>query len=109
LFEVVGNSHIHADFMVFEKDIYKVKEGQKVYFTVSNTPQKRLMATIYSVGKTFEKGPKAVHVHAKIEGETGQLIPGMYVQGRIAVSSRSSAALPAAAIVGEGKESYIFV
>src|SRR5699024_3823060 len=109
LFEVVDNSHIHADLMVFEKDIGKVDEGQKVYFTVSNAPRRKYTATIYAVGKTFEEDPKAVHVHAEIEGSTEGLIPGMYIGGRIAVSNVSTAALPEAAIVGEGEESYIFV
>src|SRR5699024_1420782 len=105
LFEVVNNSHIHASMMVFEKDVYKVEEGQKVYFTVPNAPRSQYTATVYSVGKTFEEDPKAVHVHAEIEGSTEGLIPGMYVEGRIAVNNASSPALPEAAIVGEGEES----
>lgn len=109
LVEVVDNSHIHADLMVFEKDVYKVKEGQKVRFTVANAPKREYTATIYSVGKTFEQAPKAVRVHAEIEGDTKNLIPGMYIEGRIAVNSASVPALPEAAIVGEGEESYIFI
>ncbi|HET8865769.1 MAG TPA: efflux RND transporter periplasmic adaptor subunit [Gracilimonas sp.] len=109
LLEVVDNSHIHADLMVFEKDVYKVEEGQKVYFTVSNAPNRQYTATIYAVGKTFEEDPKAVHVHAEIEGDTEKLIPGTYIEGRIAVNSESVTALPEAAIVGEGDESYIFI
>src|SRR5690625_2366439 len=109
LVEVVDNSHIHAELMVFEKDVYKVKEGQKVRFTVANAPKREYTATIYSVGKTFEQAPKAVHVHAEIEGDTKNLIPGMYIEGRIAVTNASVPALPEAAIVGEGEESYIFI
>src|SRR5690625_3008426 len=109
LVEAVDNSHIYARLMVFEKDVYKVKEGQKVRFTVANAPDREYSATIYSVGKTFEQAPKAVHVHAEIEGGTENLIPGMYIEGRIAVTNASVPALPEAAIVGEGEESYIFI
>ena len=30
MFRVVNTDHIHADLMVFEKDVYKVKKGQKI-------------------------------------------------------------------------------
>lgn len=107
LFEVVDNSHIHADLTVFEKDIFKVEEGQKVYFTVSG--ERTYTATIYAVGKTFEEDPKAVHVHAEIEDSTKGLIPGMYLEGRIAVKNQTVSALPEAAVVGEGEKPFIFV
>src|SRR5690606_7671140 len=64
LFEIVNTHHIHADLMVFEKDIYKVEKGQMVNFTVKTLPGKELSAEIFSVGKIFEEDPKAVHVHA---------------------------------------------
>src|SRR5690625_332867 len=109
LFEVVDISQILADLRVFEKDVSKVEVGQKVYFTVSNAPNREYTATIYAVGKTFEEGPKAIHVQAEIEGGAEGLIPGQYIEGRIAVNNVSSPALPEAAIVGEGEESYIFI
>lgn len=99
LFEIVNIEHIHADLMVFEKDIHLVKKGQKVRFTVQSLQGKNLMATIYAVGKQFEQGPKAVHVHAEILQKTGNLLPGMYVQGAILTDSSQSLALPIEAVV----------
>lgn len=109
LFAVVDNSHIHADLMVFEEDVYKVKEGQTISFTVTNAPQQSYTGKIYAVGKTFEEDPKAVHVHAEIDGDAEALIPGMYIEGQINVDDMSVLALPEAAIVKEGEKSYIFV
>lgn len=109
LFGVVDNSHIHADLMVFEKDISKVAVGQKVSFTVANARDGSYTGKIFSVGKNFEDDPKAVHVHADIDGSTESLIPGMYIEGRIAVDDLSSLALPETAIVSEGEKSFIFV
>merc|ERR1711916_240531 len=57
MFKIVNIQHIHADLMVFEKDVYKVKEGQKISFTVESVPGSRLTAKIYSVGKQFEQNP----------------------------------------------------
>lgn len=40
LMEIVDTHHVHADLMVFEKDVHKVKEGQKVVFNVQSIPGK---------------------------------------------------------------------
>ncbi|MCB9050525.1 MAG: efflux RND transporter periplasmic adaptor subunit [Lewinellaceae bacterium] len=109
LFEVVNIGHIHADLMVFEKDVYKVEKGQQVRFTVETLPGRELYARIYSVGKKFERGPKAVHVHAEIENKTGKLIPGMYIKGEILTDSTETFALPEEAITRDGSRHVAFL
>lgn len=108
LFEIVNTHHVHVDLMVFEKDVYKVKKGQKVAFKVQSVEDEELTAEIYSVGKTFEDNPKALHVHAEIENKKGNLIPGMYIQGKIQVESAETIALPESAIIKEGDRFYVF-
>ncbi len=108
MFEIVNIDHIHVDLMVFEKDIHKVKEGQKVRFSIESLPEKELEATIYSVGKSFEKNPKAIHLHAEIENKKGLLIPGMYVRGQIMISDIQSYALTEAGVVREGDKYFMF-
>lgn len=108
MFEIVNVEHIHADFMVFEKDMHKVKEGQKIRFSVQSLPNKELEAVIYSVGKSFEEEPKALHIHAEIENKEGLLIPGMYVRGQILTDDVSGIALPEDAIVKEDDSYFIF-
>jgi cobalt-zinc-cadmium efflux system membrane fusion protein len=108
LFEIVNIEEIHADFMVFEKDMHKVKVGQKIAFSSESVPGKEMIATIHSVGKAFEPGPKAIHLHAEIENKEGLLIPGMYIRGRIMVDGTKSKSLPEEAIVREGDKYYLF-
>lgn len=108
LFEIVDTHHVHADLMVFEKDVYKVKKGQTVSFNVQSLSGNELTAKIYSVGKTFEQNPKALHVHAEIENKQGNLIPGMYIQGRIQTDNSLTKAIPESAIASDGTKSFIF-
>ncbi|MGO3261850.1 MAG: efflux RND transporter periplasmic adaptor subunit [Mesonia sp.] len=108
LFEIVNTDHIHADLMVFEKDVNKVKKGQKVRFSIQSLPGEELSAEIYSVGKTFEQNPKAVHVHAEIDNKNGNLLSGMYIQGRIEVENNQMQAFPVTALAKEGGKSYVF-
>ncbi|UTW61965.1 efflux RND transporter periplasmic adaptor subunit [bacterium SCSIO 12741] len=109
MFEIVNIEHIHADLMVFEKDMHLVKEGQKVKIKLESYEGLELDATIYSVGKAFEEDPKAIHLHADIENKQGHLIPGTYVSGRILVDDNPSLALPEEALVREGDKYYLFM
>lgn len=109
LMEVVDTHHVHADLMVFEKDVYKVKKGQTVRFNLQSNQGKELTAEIYSVGKTFEQNPKALHVHAEIENKQGNLIPGMYIQGRIQTDNAMTKAIPESAMAIDGNRSFIFI
>ncbi len=108
IFEIVNNDHIHADLMVFEKDMHKVKVGQKVNLFIESLDNQTLQANIYAVGKAFEDEPKAVHIHADIEEKSGLLIPGMYVRGQIVTDDNYGYALPEDAIVKENNRYYIF-
>ena len=108
MFMVVDIEHVHADLMVFEKDIYKVKEGQKISFTLESVPGSNLTGEIYSVGKQFEQNPKAVHVHAEIDNKKDYLIPGMYIKGKIRTGEDAVTALPEEAVIEEEGNPYIF-
>ncbi|WP_271783767.1 efflux RND transporter periplasmic adaptor subunit [Aquimarina algiphila] len=109
LFEIVNTDHIHADLMVFEKDISKVKNGQLVKINIEALGNTEMTAKIYSVGKSFEEGPKALHVHAEIENKNKNLIQGMYVTARIITENTLEQALPEGAIIQENETFYVFV
>ena len=109
LLEITDNTAIHADFMVYEKDVHLVKEGQKVHFTVSNRPDEELTATVFAIGKEFEANSRAVHIHADIDEKVSGLISGMYISGHLHTDEKFTRTLPNDAIVTEGTKSYIFI
>ncbi len=109
VFEIVDNEKIHADLMVFEKDIDKIKIGQKIYFTTTGIPDKELEAKIFAISPAFEQNPKAIHVHANIVAKNAKLLPGMYIKGKIIANDVETDVLPEHAIVTEEGKTYIFV
>lgn len=110
IFVVVDNHHVHIDLHVFEKDITKVEEGQTVYFTLTNSPGQQYEAKIFAVGKAFENDTRSISVHADIKNNKNKnLLPGMYVDGRIEVEDSRTDALPDQALISEGNLRYIFV
>ncbi|HEY8401154.1 MAG TPA: efflux RND transporter periplasmic adaptor subunit, partial [Cytophagaceae bacterium] len=95
MFGVVDNSHIHVDLRVYESDISKVENGQRIWFTLTGADTSEYMAKIFAVGKAFDKTTKSVDVHAHIEdNKEHKLLPGMYVEARIQVGENYVNALP---------------
>jgi cobalt-zinc-cadmium efflux system membrane fusion protein len=110
LMDIIDNSNIHCDLLVFEKDLFKVKAGQEVNFILTNQDNRQITGRVYGINQSFESENKAVIVHAVIkDGAKHKLIPGMYVSALIKVGNESVTAVPVDAVVkSEGKE-YIFI
>jgi len=68
-----------------------------------------MYAEIFSVSKKFEQETKAVQVHAEIQGEYPNLVPGMYVKGNILTGEDDSHALPESALARDGNRRYAFL
>ncbi len=109
LFDIVDNRFLHLDLTLFEKDIAKVKVGDKIMFTDANDISHVHPATIFALNKSFEDNQQAIIAHAKIEERTETLLPGMYVEARIQIDNYKANALPNDAVVSNGDEHYIYI
>ncbi|RSK36135.1 efflux RND transporter periplasmic adaptor subunit [Hymenobacter metallilatus] len=109
LLELVDPSHMHLELQVFERDVNQVRSGQPVLFRVSS--QQRgpdMTASIYLVGKSFDPEKRTVNVHAHLEPERTDLVPGQYVAASIQTGTARQRTLPEDALVQAGEFSYIF-
>jgi cobalt-zinc-cadmium efflux system membrane fusion protein len=109
LFTVVDNSKLHVDLLVYEKDLQKVKAGQKIRFTLTNQDNAEIMGKVFNVSKAFENETKSVAVHADIFNKNQALIPGMYVNALIDVGTREVQALPVDAVIKADGREFIFI
>jgi len=107
LFEIVNPSDVILELVVFEKDIQKVNNGQKVTFASPNEPGKSWTATIYQAGKALDND-KTTMVYATIDKSDNRLLSGMYVNAEIQISSKNSFVAPQEAIVEFSGKFYIF-
>lgn len=109
LFSIVDNSEMHVDLQVYEKDLEKMKEGQRVRFVLTNQSHTEITGQIFNIGKSFENETKTVAVHAHIEDKEKFLIPGMYVNAIIDVGEQEVKTLPAEAVIQAEGRYFIFV
>lgn len=107
LFKIADTDHLHAELTIFEKDVPKVKVGQKVRFTLANEDKERT-ATVYLIGREVGSD-RTVNVHCHLDKEDRELLPGMYLKALIESGSTKVSALPNSAIVNFEGASYIFV
>jgi len=108
LFEIVDTDEMHADFMVYEKDINDIAIGQAVYFSTSSMTAE-FSGKIHNISPVFETNPKALHIHVDIDETDEKLIPGMYISGRIIIENTLTTVLPDHAVVQDQGKSFIFV
>lgn len=110
LIEVVDPNQLQIRIDVFEKDVTKLKKGQKILFNSLGDPDSIYNAELSSVGKEINADSKTVHCFAKIKdlGKT-KLINGSYIEARIIVDQKDANALPSNAILKSGNDRYIFI
>ncbi|MBF8962368.1 efflux RND transporter periplasmic adaptor subunit [Pontibacter sp. FD36] len=110
MFELVNNHHLHLELSVFERDFSKMKEGQKVLFTMPNVAGEPLEAEIFALGRAFEGDSRMVTVHAELENnKNANLLPGMYVNAQILAGKQDLPALPEESVVRYKGKHYVFV
>lgn len=107
LFEIVDTEHLHAELTVFEKDVPKLKLGQKVRFTLANETQER-MATVYLIGRKISED-RTIRIHCHIDKEDKDLLPGMYLKANVETGGNVVTALPDEAIIDYRGKKYIFI
>lgn len=107
LFEIVDTEHLHAELIVFEKDVPKLKIGQKVRFTLANETNERI-ATVYLIGREIN-ADRTIQIHCHIDKEDKELLPGMYLKAAVETGGTQVPALPDEAILDFEGLKYIFI
>jgi cobalt-zinc-cadmium efflux system membrane fusion protein len=107
LFKIVDTGHLHAELTVFERDVIKIKKGQKVRFMLPGDSLERF-ATVYLIGREILPD-RTVRVHCHLDQEDTNLLPGMYLTAVIELGNNITDVLPDKALIDfEGKH-YIFI
>lgn len=106
--EIVDTDHLHAELTVFEKDITKIKKGQKIRLVLVNESNKERTASVYLINHQIS-AERTVRVHAHLDQEDPTLMPNMYLKALIEVSDHKTNALPDQSIVNSEGKNYMFV
>ncbi len=108
LFEIIDTEHLHAELTVFEKDVQKLKEGQKVKIKLQGGGSEEVEAEIHLIGRTIS-AERTVKVHAHFMKESTHLSPGMYINATIEISQHDAQSVPDEAVLRSEGKVYVVV
>lgn len=108
MFELIDPEDIHVALTLFEKDLPYVQKGNQVSIHFMDEPEKPYAAEVILVNKGLDDDRTATaHCHFKVHPKN--LLPGMFVEGELAVKNKQVVAVPDEAVVRLGNKQYIFV
>lgn len=109
LMQVINREELLIELSVFEKDIMKIKPGQRVSFSLSNLNDERYEARVISIGNIVQHDSRIVKVLAEFHDHSARMLPGMFVASEIHTGESEIQALPDEALVRQGGDKwYIF-
>lgn len=110
ILEIVDTNHLHLELAIFEKDILKVKVGQKITFVVPEASKEVFDAEVHLVGKSIEGNDRTINVHGHLDDNIKQkLLTGMFVEAKIKTSSKKGLSIPADALISENTKNFVLL
>lgn len=108
LFELVNPTDIHLSLTIFEKDLSKISIGQKIFAYTNNNRDKIYNCEIILIGKDVSP-ERTIQVQCHFENYDKSLIPGMYMNAEVEVSTNNAYVIPDDGLVRfEGKQ-YVYL
>lgn len=107
MFDIVNTGDLHLVLKVFEKDLDKIKIGQKVFAYTNQNPTKKYEARVSIIGKDFS-GDRSVLVYCRFVDSRLQLLPGTFMNAEMEADSEEGIVIPDDAIVTWEEKQYVF-
>ncbi|QDL11116.1 efflux RND transporter periplasmic adaptor subunit [Brasilonema octagenarum UFV-E1] len=111
LMTIVNDRQVYATANIYEKDLGKIRRGQRVSLKVASMPNRTFTGRIAVVGSVVEGETRVVPVKAQIDNLGGILKPGMFAQLEVLTDQTSAAtlAIPKSAVVEANNKTMVYV
>jgi len=111
LMTIVNSTQVWATANIYEKDLEKVKRGQKVRLKVSSLPEQTFTGQVTQIDPLVAGETRVVPVRTKLNNPGEQLKPGMFAQLEILTDKSPVATLvvPTSAVVDNNGKQLIYV
>jgi cobalt-zinc-cadmium efflux system membrane fusion protein len=106
--EILDLNRLQLRINVFEKDLSKLSENQKVSFTLLGNMAKSNTATLKSIGKNVDGESKSIMCFADIDDLSGDnFVNNGYVEATIIIDKDTVTAVPEESVVKSGDNTYL--
>ena len=108
--EIVDTQQLQLYLSVFERDIVRIRQGEKVTFSLPNSPNDLFTATVSYVGRAIDRTNRTASVQATPTGDArATLLTGMFIDSRIIVDTKTVWALPVDALITEKEDHFVLL
>ncbi|MBW4613859.1 MAG: efflux RND transporter periplasmic adaptor subunit [Desmonostoc vinosum HA7617-LM4] len=111
LMTIVNDTQVFATANIYEKDLSKVKTGQRIILKVASLSDRTFSGRISRIGTAVEGETRVVPVQAQVNNSSGKLKPGMFAELEVLTNQTSAAilAIPTSAVVEVNGKKLIYL
>ncbi|MEG4942393.1 efflux RND transporter periplasmic adaptor subunit [Microcoleus sp. F4-D5] len=111
LMTIINDSGVLATANIYEKDLNKVKMGQRVRVKIASLPDRTFEGRITRIGSVVEGETRIVPVQAELTNPDGELKPGMFAELEVLTDQTSAPllAVPFTAVVDANGKKLVYV
>jgi cobalt-zinc-cadmium efflux system membrane fusion protein len=110
LFTIMNLSQLWVDAEVYEKDLDKVRPGQRVQISVIAYPDETFSGRVSYIGDTLDEERRTAVVRTVVENPDRKLKPGMFAAVRIITTEKQNAMiLPEGAVLQENGKAVVVI
>jgi len=103
-------SRLYVDARVFERDVAKLRRGQRTEVTVSALPGITLEGSVTFIGQKIDPSTRTLTLRTALDNPDGNLKIGMFSKVRVFTGEENPVlSIPMAALLEENGDSYVFV
>lgn len=100
-------TRVYGEFNIIEKDVPKLKLGQKCEVFVDAVPNKNFVGTIDTISPLIEGRTRTQRVRVELKNPDGVLKPGMFTRGLISTYEKKDAFIIPASSLKKTEEGYV--
>jgi membrane fusion protein, heavy metal efflux system len=105
---LIDNNSFQLKLAIFEKEIHKIKIGQKVRFYLNANKSQKYQTKLNAIGKTIMPDTKSIECYAAIDRPGSiNMVNNQFVEGEVFTSIDSVLAVPETAIIESENELYV--
>lgn len=105
---LTGSEGLYAELAVFERDLPRVREGQRVTLRLSNEAGRERGGRVFSINRAID-ADRTVRVLVRPDQPDARLLPNTFLKASLDLGESKVTALPEGAIVSAEGKDYIFI
>ena len=115
LYTLTNLNQLYALFYAYEGDLSRVREGDRIDFTVASLPEQTFAARVTFIDPLIDPQTRTATIRAEVGNRSGRLKPEMFIRGTLApaaaprTESDEMLVVPKSAVLWTGERSVVYV